>query len=133
MSTFKNIEDIVKADFKKGLKLLDRVMPGWRAKVKKPVSISDAASCPIAQITGSNFFHADLGKFGFDPDTVAQFKDVSLKGSDRVARQEWASQFGFSTGERHQKNERGHWCLSTLGYATEMFNKLWNTELGFTA
>jgi len=120
MNTVLKIDALVRDDFKKGLEMLDEQVPGWRSKVTKPIAISDATSSPIAQITGQNFFDADLSRFG----------DHAPHGSDRVARQEWASKFGLSTGERHQKDEDGRWSLGTLRQAIDKLNELWNVELG---
>ncbi|OGC88868.1 hypothetical protein A2419_02465 [Candidatus Adlerbacteria bacterium RIFOXYC1_FULL_48_26] len=125
MSTQPRIEDIVTADFKKGLELLDRTMPSWRTKVREPIAISDATFSPIAQITGQDFFQADLSTFGYDREAA-----TAAHGADRVARQEWAADFGLSTGEKHQKDADGHWSLGTLRRAIDKLNELWNLELG---
>ena len=121
---FGKIEAEVAADVAKGVMLFDLIVPRWRKEVKEAIGITDANCCPTAQVTGENFFKADLTKFGYDPSTAANHIESSLPGSDRVARQVWGAGYGLAVDEKYQQHQ-GQYSLQALAHAVKIFNDRW--------
>ena len=115
----------VQADLDKGLALLKRMNPQWSRNVTRPVRTSSVHDCVLAQVTGKDFYSANLAPYGYVPPKDASTND------ERLARQAWAGDHGFAVAEKHQKSEdhgQQRWDLGRIQYVEAVFDTFWRME-----